>query len=146
TTSRSVHESSLIHGQKKGKFAAVGGFALYPDLPAMRLHQAFGNREAQAHAGSIAIHADEVLENFLVMFGCDSGSGIRDGYFHAVRARQTETPAFLGRRGFGNAALPEMRERPERDGSTGGSMFQRIVQKIGRCLLHLLIVEAEVRN
>src|ERR1700730_5551346 len=78
TTNHSAGELSLIHRQKKRKFAAVGGFALHPDLTAMGLHEAFGDGEVQTHARRIAVDPDEILENFLVMFGRDSRSGIGD--------------------------------------------------------------------
>src|ERR1700726_982262 len=89
-------ELRLIHRQQKRKLAAIGGFALHPDLPPVRLHQAFGDGQAQAHSGGIAVHAHEVLEDFLVMLRRDSRSGIGYRHFHAVRPWQTKAPAFLG--------------------------------------------------
>src|SRR5580704_4174192 len=137
-------ELSLIHGQKKRELAAVGCFALHPNLPAMRLHQALGDRQAQTHTRSIAVYADEILDNLLVVFRGDPRAGIGDGYFHAVRTRQTEAPAFLGWRSLGDASLPAMRQRPKRDAPPRWRMLQRVVQKIGGGLLHLLIIEAKV--
>ena len=39
----------------------------------MRLHQALGNRQAQAHSRGRAVHPNEILEDFLMMFGGDPG-------------------------------------------------------------------------
>src|SRR5580704_8150221 len=139
-------ELSLIHGQKKREPAAVSGFAFDPNFPAMRLHQALGDRQAQTHTRSIAVHADEIFENLLVMFRGDPWAGIGDGHFHAVRTRQTEASAFLGWQSLGDATFPEMRQRPKRDTPPRWRMLQRVVQKIGGGLLHLLIVKAKVWN
>src|ERR1035438_6123148 len=69
-------ELRLIHWQQKCKLASVGGFALDPDFAAVCLHQALGDRQTQAHSGGVAVHANEVLENFLVVFGCDTWAGV----------------------------------------------------------------------
>ena len=84
-------------------------FALDPNFAAMRLDESFRDRESETHTRCVAIDADKVFENFLMMFGSDAGAGVLDGNFNAIGARQAKATALLLRHGFGNAALPEVR-------------------------------------
>src|SRR5580693_6958763 len=136
----------LVHGQQKREFAAVFCFTFYPNFAAVRLHEALCDREAKAHTGGVAIDADEIFENFLVMLSRNARARVFHRDFDAVRARQTESAALLRGHGFGDAALPEMRRGAQGDGPAGGSVFQRVVEQIRGGLLHLLIVKAEIGN
>src|SRR5580704_11448191 len=137
---------ALIHRQQEGELAPVLGFALDPNLAAVRLNKALCDRETQAHAGRVAIDADEILENFLMMLGRYARARIFHRDFHAVRARQTEAAALLRRNRFRDAAFPEMGRCSQRNRSTGGRVFQRVVEQIRGGLLHLLIIETEIWN
>src|ERR1700736_2419236 len=121
-------------------------FAFDPDFAAMRLNEPLGDGQTQTHAGGVTIHSDEIFKNFLVMFRGDAWTGIRYADLHAIGAGQPETPAFLSRRHAGYTTLPEMRSRMQRDASARGRMFQRIVQQVGRGLLHLLVIKSKSRD
>src|ERR1700730_5788427 len=95
-------------------------FAFDPDFAAMRLNKPFGDGQAQAHAGGVAIHSHEVFKNFLMMFCGDTRTGIRYADFHAVGARQPETAAFLSRGHAGYTTLPKMRSGAQRHASARG--------------------------
>ena len=68
-------------------------FAYDPDFAAMRLNKPLGDGQAQAHAGGVAIHSDEIFKNFLVMLRGDAWSGVCYADFHAIGSRQPETPS-----------------------------------------------------
>ena len=82
-------------GNKKVNLLPSEVFALDPNLAAVRLDKALCDREAEAHAGGVAIDANEVFENFLMMLGRNAGAGVFHGDFDAVGARQTEATALL---------------------------------------------------
>src|ERR1700693_289524 len=121
-------------------------FAFDPDFAAMRLNKPLGDGQAQAHAGSVAIHSHEIFKNLLVMLRGDAWAGIGYADFHAVGAWKPETAAFLSRRHTGYATLPKMRSGVQRDASACGRMLQGIVQEVSRGLLHLLIIKSKSRN
>src|SRR5215472_17919061 len=138
--------SALIHRQQKRKGATAQCFAFNPDLSAVRLNQALGYRQAQTHSGSIAIHADEILKNLLMMLGRNARPGIDDADLDAVRPRQAEAPALFHGRDFRNAALPEMRPGSQDHVAPVGSVLQRVIEQVRGRLLHLLIIEFESWN
>src|SRR5579859_4477339 len=78
---------TLIHRQQKRESAPGLRLALHPDFPAMRLNQAFCDRQSEPHAGSVSVYPHEIFEYFLMVFGGDSPTRVRDGYFHAIRPR-----------------------------------------------------------
>src|SRR6267378_3838031 len=120
-------------------------FALYPDLSAMRLDEPLCNRQPQPHPRSVPVHSYKIFEYLLMMLRGDSRPGVCHTHFYAVRSRQAKSPALFGGSHGRHAPLPEMRRRTQRYAAAGWRVFQGIVQKIGRCLLHFLVVEPERR-
>src|SRR5260370_28821926 len=94
---------TIIYRQQKRKGTAPPRLAIHPNLAAMRLHQPLGDRQAKAHAGRGAVHAHEILENLLVMFGGDPRAGIRYGNPYAVGCQRALTAARQRLQFFGGA-------------------------------------------
>src|SRR6266566_9948337 len=101
----------IVYRQQERKSAAPLGFAVHPDLATVRLHQALGYGQAQAHSGGRPIDANEILEDFLMMLGGDAGSSIRDGHFEAVGMLRALAAALHGLQFFGRPAFPEVELR-----------------------------------
>src|ERR1700676_3350949 len=137
---------TLIHWQQECESAAFLKFAFHPNFPAVRLYQSFRDGQPQTHPGGVAIDTHEAFKYFLVGLRSNAASRVGYAYFHAVGPRQPESAPFLSRLYFSNSPLPEMRFRPQSDCAPCGSMFQRIVQKIGSGLLNFLIIKAESRD
>src|SRR5579863_2116423 len=112
----------------------------------MSLDQTLGDRQAQSHAGGGAIHADKILENFLMVFRGDAAAGIRYGNDHAVGLAQRLPAALLFLRLTRGAALPEVRLGDQGDGPAAGGMLERVIQEIRGGLLDFLIIESECRK
>src|SRR5215472_1044005 len=138
--------SPLIHGQQKRKLASRAGVALDPDFAAVRLDEPLGDRQAQAHAGSIAVHSHKVLENFLMMLGRDTCAGILNADFNAVWPGEAKPAAFFHRRHRGDPALPKMWRGAQGHCASTGGVLQRVIQEICCSLLHLLVIEPERRD
>src|SRR5580693_6642731 len=70
---------NFFYGQQDRKFRSAPQFAIDPNFSAMRLHQPLRNCQSQSHAARRAIHANEILKYFLMMFGGNSTARIRHG-------------------------------------------------------------------
>src|ERR1700730_3691463 len=111
----------------------------------MRLYQTLRDGQPQPHSGGVPVHADKILKDLLMMLRRDSRAGVRHANFHTVGTRQAEPPAFFDRGQSSHAALPEMRPRTKGHAAPGRSVLQRIIEKIGRRLLHFLVIETKRR-
>src|SRR5882762_2035864 len=146
--SLSIKKSStlpLIHRQQKREPASTSRFTFDPDFSAMRLDKPLRNCQPQSHPRSVPVHSYKIFEYLLMMLRRDSRPGVRHTHFYAVRSRQAKSPSLFRRSHGCHAALPEMRPRTQRHAAAGGRVFQGIVEKIGRRLLHLLVIEPEHR-
>src|SRR5215467_8107696 len=119
---------TLIHRQQKCESASAAGIAFHPDLSAVRLNQAFCNRQPQPHSGRIPVHSDEILEDFLMVLCRNARARILHADFHTVRPWKPKSPPLFNGGHRRHAALPEMRRGSHRDRTAARRMLQRIVQ------------------
>src|SRR5258708_6756329 len=138
--------SGTVDRQQERKCTSTPRFAIYPDLSAMRLHQALCNCQPESHPGCISVHADKVLEDFLMMFSGNSGPRVGNRHFHAVVFLRPRAPPLVHGSAFSNTPLPKMRSYAQSNSAAGGGMLQRVVEQIGHGLLNFLVVELENRN
>src|SRR4029077_11312224 len=136
----------VVNGQEESERAAPAQFTIHPNLPSMSLNQAFCNGQPESHAGRRPVHPYKILEDFLMMLGGNSGTGIADGHAYTIGFVVTLGPAVGGRRFFGYAALPKMEIRPHGDTTAGRSVLQSVIEQISDGLLYLLVIELEVRQ
>src|ERR1019366_8250976 len=102
-----------VYRQKERESAAPPGFAIHPNLAAMRLHQALGNRQSEAHPRGGAVHTNKILEDLLVMLGGDPRAGIRYGNRDAVGRHRALAAAVERLNLFRRAAFPEIEFRAQ---------------------------------
>src|ERR1019366_6313589 len=131
----------IVYRQKERESAAPPGFAIHPNLAPMRLHQALGNCQSEAHPRGCAVHTNKILEDLLVMLGGDPPAGIRYGNLDAVGSLRALAAAVDSLNFFLRAAFPEMGFRAQCHLTTRGGMLQGVVEKIGNRLLHFLVIE-----
>src|ERR1017187_8230903 len=124
----------IVYRQKERKGTAPSGFAIHPNLAPMRLQQALGNCQSEAHPRGCAVHTNKILEDLLVMLGGDPWAGIRDGNLDAVGSLRALAAAVERLNLFRRAAFPEMEFRAQRHLTTRGGMLQCVVEEIGNRL------------
>src|ERR1019366_9395516 len=136
----------IVYRQKERKGTAPSGFAIHPNLASMRLHQALGDCQSEAHPRGCAVHTNKILEDLLVMLGGDSRAGIRYGNLDAVGRLRARATAVERLNLFRRAAFPEIEFGAQCHLTTRGGMFRCVVEEIGNRLLHFLVIEFENRQ
>ena len=116
------------------KFRARPKFALHPDLPAHGAYQPACDGESQSHTLSLRFvlrQAKKIVENFNVILGRNSRSGVGHADLHRVgQGIVLPAPLAWNPRAVGVAAFPHVGLGVQPDRAAGGSELGGILQQV----------------